>query len=309
MKTITFTAGKGMTRQLILHEPEGEPRAVVQIVHGMAEHYKRYYPLAEYLCDKGYAAAGHDLAGHGPGTPANELGYLGDHDGWQNLVSELNTVHSILCRRWPNARQVMLGHSMGSFLAREYVTQYGHEQLDGLVLSGTGYTPPNMCGAGLALSQIICTLGGKRKPSSLIDRLAFSGNNRTFEPSRTPFDWLSRDDKEVDKYIADPYCGFVFTGGAYRDLFRGLRRLTMPGRLSKVPKDLPVLMISGERDPIGGLQLSGMHAVVNQYRQAGLTDITIRTYPQGRHEMLNEINRDEVRADLHAWLSPIKEEC
>jgi len=307
MNTITFNAGKGEIRQLILHEPEGEPRAVIQIVHGMAEHYKRYYPLAEYLCDKGYAVAGHDLIGHGPQTPATGLGYLGDRDGWQGLVNDLNTVHTILCRRWPNARQVMLGHSMGSFLAREYVMQHGHEQLDGLVLSGTGFTPPDMCGTGLALAQVICMLGGKRKPSPLIDRLAFSGNNRTFEPSRTPLDWLSRDEKEVDKYIADPYCGFVFTGGAYRDLFKGLKCLTKLDRLSKVPKNLPVLMISGERDPVGGQKLSGMRAVVQQYRQAGLTDITIRTYPEGRHEMFNEINRDEVRADLHAWLSAIEE--
>ena len=305
MNTIAFAAGNREIRQLTLHEPKGEPKAVVQIVHGMAEHYQRYYPLAEYLCAQGYAVAGHDLIGHGPETPASELGYLGDHNGWQRLVYDLNTVHIILCKRWPNAKQVLLGHSMGSFLAREYLIQFGHEQLDGLVLSGTGFTPPNICSVGLALSQVICALGGKRKPSSLIDRMAFSGNNRAFKPSRTPLDWLSRDEKEVDKYISDPYCGFVFTGGGYRDLFKGLMLLTKLDRLGKLPKGLPVLMISGENDPVGGKRLSGMRAVVQQYRQAGLLDITIKTYPEGRHEMLNEINRDEVMADLHAWLSSI----
>ena len=305
MNTISFTSGKGETRKLILHEPEGRPKAVVHIVHGMAEHYKRYYPLAQYLCDQGFAVAGHDLIGHGPETAEGELGYFGSSDGWQKLVDDLKTVHATLCGRWPNARQVMLGHSMGSFLAREYVIQAGHDKLDGLVLSGTGFTNSALCNTGLAIANVICAFGGMRKPSPFVDRIAFSGNNRTFKQARTKLDWLSRDIKEVDKYIADPYCGFVFTGEGYRDLFRGLKQLTKLDRLDKVPKSLDVLMISGEKDPVGGMDLSGMRAVAEQYRSAGLRDITIKTYADGRHEMFNEINRDEVRADLLAWLDRI----
>ena len=302
MNTLTFTSGNGETRKLILHEPEGEPKAVLHIVHGMAEHYKRYYPLAQYLCARGFAVAGHDLIGHGPETPESELGYLGGSNGWQKLVDDLKTVHAILGQRWPKTRQVMLGHSMGSFLAREYVIQSGHDKLDGLVLSGTGFTTPALCNTGLVMAQAVCAFGGMKKPSPYIDRIAFSGNNKTFKPARTNLDWLSRDEKEVDKYIADPYCGFVFTGGGYRDLFLGLKLLTKLDRLDKVPKSLPILMISGERDPVGGKDLSGMRAVAEQYRKAGLGNITIKTYADGRHEMFNEINRDEVRADLLAWL-------
>lgn len=305
MNTITFTSGNGMSRKLILHEPDGEPKAVVHIVHGMAEHYKRYYPLAQHLCARGFAVAGHDLIGHGPETHESELGYLGGSDGWQKLVDDLNTVNSILGQRWPDARQVMLGHSMGSFLAREYVLQAGYDKLDGLVLSGTGYTSPALCSVGLAMALVACAIGGEKKPSPFIDRIAFSGNNNTFKPARTNLDWLSRDEKEVDKYIADLYCGFVFTGRGYHDLFKGLKLLTKLDRLDKVPKSLPVLMISGEKDPVGGKGLSGMRAVAEQYRQVGLGDITIKTYTDGRHEMFNEINRDEVRADLLAWLDRI----
>lgn len=305
MNTITFTSGNGRSRKLILHEPEAEPRVVVHIVHGMAEHYKRYYPLAQYLRAQGFAVAGHDLIGHGPETPEGELGYLGGSDGWQKLVEDLNTVNSILGKRWPDARHVMLGHSMGSFLAREYVLQAGYDKLDGLVLSGTGYTSPALCSVGMAMARAACAIGGAKKPSPYIDRIAFSGNNKTFKPARTNLDWLSRDEKEVDKYIADLYCGFVFTGRGYLDLFQGLKRLTKQDRLEKVPKSLPLLMISGEKDPVGGKRLSGMRAVAEQYRQAGLGDITIKTYPEGRHEMFNEINRDEVRADLLAWLDSI----
>ncbi len=305
MNTITFATGNGGSRKLILHEPEGEPKAVVHIVHGMAEHYKRYYPLAQYLRAQGFAVAGHDLAGHGPETLEGELGYLGGSDGWQSLVDDLKAVNSILCQRWPNTRQVMLGHSMGSFLAREYVLQAGYDKLDGLVLSGTGFTSPALCGVGLTMARAACAIGGEKKPSPFIDRIAFSGNNKTFKPARTSLDWLSRDEKEVDKYIADIYCGFVFTGRGYRDLFQGLKLLTKLDRLDKVPKRLPVLMISGEKDPVGGKDLSGMRAVAGQYRQAGFGDITIKTYADGRHEMFNEINRDEVRADLLAWLERI----
>lgn len=304
MKSIHYASASRQIRQLMLHEPEGEPRAVIHIVHGMAEHYARYYPLAEALCREGFAVAGYDQLGHGPQSAGN-LGYLGDTNGWQKLVYDVDTTHTILCQHWPHAKQILLGHSMGSFVAREYAIQFGHEQLDGLVLSGSGYTPPGMCTLGIILSELSCYFGGQRKPSHFIDRTAFSGNNRGFRPARTKFDWLSRNPEVVDRYIADPYCGFAFTGGAYRDLFRGLKLLTLTERLNAVPKTLPILLISGSRDPIAGPDLIGPQTLVEQYKAAGVHDVTLKVYPEGRHEMFNEINRDEVISDLIDWISDL----
>lgn len=303
MNSIHYAAANRKIRQLILHEPEGEPRAVIHIVHGMAEHYARYFPLAEALRAQGFAVAGYDQLGHGPETPVEQLGYLGDTNGWQKLVYDVDTIHTILCQRWPQAKQILLGHSMGSFVAREYAIQFGHDRLDGLVLSGSGYTPAGMCLVGGLLTEIVCYFGGQKRPSKLIDRIAFSGNNRGFKPARTEFDWLSRDEQVVDQYVADPYCGFVFTGGGYRDLFRGLHLLTQTERLHALPKQLPVLLISGSRDPIAGPQMAGIKTLVEQYRAAGLHDITEKVYPDGRHEMFNEINKQEVISDLIDWIS------
>ncbi|MHC1785622.1 MAG: alpha/beta fold hydrolase [Christensenellales bacterium] len=303
MKTIHFAAGNRQIRQLVLHEPQGEPRVVLHIVHGMSEHYQRYYPLAEQLCRQGFAVAGYDQIGHGPETPREELGYLGDHNGWQRLVYDVNTTHTILCQRWPDAKQVLLGNSMGSFVAREYVVQFGHERLDGLVLSGTGYTARGMCAFGVFMAEMVCWLRGPRRPSKFIDKIAFSGNNKPFAPARSPFDWLSRDAEAVDRYLADPYCGFVFTGGGYRDLLGGLKLLTQVERLNAVPKSLPVLFLSGEKDPVGGEGLTGVKVVAAQYRSAGIRDVTVKTYPEARHELFHEINREEVMTDLVSWLA------
>ncbi|NLD52134.1 MAG: alpha/beta hydrolase [Clostridiales bacterium] len=303
MNSIAFSSGSREIKQLILHEPEGQPRAVIQIVHGMAEHYARYYRLAEALQQQGYAVAGYDQIGHGPETPAELLGYLGDHNGWQRLIYDANTVHTILCEHWPHAPQVMLGHSMGSFVAREYVVQFGVDQLDGLVLSGTGWQDMGTIRPGLVIARLQCLRkNGAKRPSMLLHKLAFGGYNKGFRPARTDYDWLSRDEKEVDKYIADPLCGFPFTAGGYRDLFEGLRDLTLVHRLQHVPKDLPVLLISGENDPVGGKKGELVNKVAAQYRSAGLQDVQVKLYEGARHELFNEINRDQVQADLLAWL-------
>ncbi len=303
MNAIAFSSGSREIKQLVLHEPKETPRAVIQIVHGMAEHYARYFPLAEALREQGYAVAGYDQIGHGPQTPADKLGYLGDHNGWQRLIYDANTVHTILCEHWPQAPQVMLGHSMGSFVAREYAIQFGPDQLDGLILSGTGWQDMGTLRPALAIAGLQCMRrDGAKRPSRLLHKMAFGGYNKRFRPARTSFDWLSRDEKEVDKYIADPLCGFVFTSGGYRDLFSGLRDLARVERLRYVPRELPVLLISGDNDPVGGNKGELVNKVAEQYRTAGLQDVQVKLYEGARHELFNETNRDQVQEDLLAWL-------
>ena len=202
--------------------PAGRPRAVIQLFHGMAEHIARYDRPAMELAKRGYAVVGHNHQGHGPETPKELLGYFYDKDGWISIMEDGYAVTEAVKKQLPGIPLVLLGHSMGSFLAREYVLRYG-DVLDGLILSGTGWYPATVCSAG----ALIAGVANPKKPAPFVDKMAFSGNNKPFAPARTPFDWLSRDKAEVDKYIADPYCGFTFTGRAFHDFFDGLKALTV----------------------------------------------------------------------------------
>lgn len=276
-------------------KPEGNPRAIVQILHGMAEHIARYDQAANALAGNGCLVVGHDHPGHGP--KAEKLGYFAKEKGWDALLERAHQISLEMKAAYPGLPLILLGHSMGSFAAREYAIRWGKE-LDGLVLSGTGYYEKPLCIAGRMLAR----LSAKEKPAQLVNQVAFAGNNKPFEPARTPFDWLSRDEKEVDKYIADPMCGFVFTGSAFADFFSGLIALTDAKRLSALPAALPIYLFSGDRDPVGQMG-EGVKKVAEEYRQAGLSNVEMKLYPQGRHEMFNEINREEVYADLVAWLN------
>jgi alpha-beta hydrolase superfamily lysophospholipase len=204
--------------------PATAPKAIVQIVHGMAEHIGRYERTALALNEAGYLAAGRDHRGHG--KDAETLGYFADRDGWDAILEDAHRVSLDLKKKYPGVPFYLLGHSMGSFLAREYAIRYGNE-LDGLILSGTGMYGRPLCRAG----KLMASLSPKKKPADFVNNIAFAGNNKPFAPGRTGFEWLSRDEKEVDKYVADPLCGFCFTGGAFADFFGGLLALTDESRL------------------------------------------------------------------------------
>ena len=290
----TFSSTAGPALDARLWRPEGAPRAVVQLVHGMAEHMDRYDPVARRLNRAGLAVIGHTHLGHGP--RAQRQGYFADHDGWQRLIDDVHRLRGIAQEQFPGLPYLMLGHSMGSFDTRCYLQEHG-EGLAGAMLSGTGHFDRKTVTAALAAANLVCLLGGARKPSALIDRLAFGGYNKPFAPCRTDFDWLSRADAEVDKYVADPYCGFLFTGSGYRELFRGLKRLTDLEALRRMPKELPLLLFSGDSDPVGGMG-RGVEQVAREMRDAGMEHVEVRLYPGGRHEILNETNRDEVVRDV-----------
>ncbi len=277
------------------------PRAIIQLVHGMSEHMDRYDRLAVALNAAGYAVVGHDHLGHGPTALKEELGYFGPKDGWDHLVEDTHRVTGFARSRFPGLNLVLLGHSMGSFVVREYLLRYGKE-LAGCVLSGTGWRPTAVSSAARSMAAASGAIGGWQKPSATVNKMVFEKYNAFFQPARTDFDWLSRDEKEVDKYVADPLCGFTFTARGFYDMFDGLLALSRTERLVVLPDWLPVYFMSGDKDPVGGQNAEGVRTVAQQFRDAGVKDVTVKLYENGRHEMFNEINRDEVTADLIAWL-------
>ena len=295
--TLISTAGPELDVRVWL--PEGSAKAIVQFVHGMSEHIDRYDAPARYLAAQGYLVVGHTHLGHGPRAPIK--GFFAREDGWQRLIDDVHTLRERTQQAYPGLPYFLLGHSMGSFVVRCYLREHG-EGLAGCLLSGTGCVPKSTAMTGVIVSNLVCLLGGERKPSALIDKLGFSASNKPFAPNRTPFDWLSRDEREVDKYIADPDCGFAFTASGYRDLFRGLIRLNDLSEMRKIPQRLPVLLFSGDRDPVGGMG-AGVKQAAEEFRRAGLTDVTVKLYLDGRHESFNELNREEVYADLALWLN------
>lgn len=295
--TLKSVAGKDL--QLYVW-PVDAPRAVVQLVHGMAEHMGRYDRLARALNGAGYAVVGHDHLGHGPIADEADHGWFGAKGGWNNLIEDMKRVTDYAKQRFPGLPFVLLGHSMGSFAVREYLLRYAKE-LDACVISGTGWYAPALCGTAKCLAALCGVLGGWHKPAALVNTVGFGSSNKAFAPARTPFDWLSRDEKEVDKYIADPLCGFLFTARGYYDMFDGLQGISKVSRLAAMPKALPIYFLSGSVDPVGQAG-SGVKTVAQQFRDAGMQDVTVRLYEGGRHEMFNEINRDEVTADLIGWL-------
>jgi alpha-beta hydrolase superfamily lysophospholipase len=276
--------------------PQAKPRAVVQIAHGLAEHSARYERLAEALTGAGYAVYAHDHRGHGPSCKPEDLGFFGERGGWRLLLDDIDAVAERSDADHPGTPRVFLGHSMGSFLGQIYIAERG-DKLAAAVLSGTSGPPPAILAVGRRLVAFERWRLGPRGKSGLVQTLLFGEQNKPFRPARTEFDWLSRDPAEVDKYVADPLCGFPLTNQLAADLVGGLSDLASPKLAARVPKSLPIYIFSGARDPIGA-KLQGL---LDIYGAAGL-DVTAKLYPDARHETLNETNREEVTGDLMRWL-------
>ena len=293
----TFPSVTGMGLESRMWLPQGEPRAVVQLVHGMAEHIARYDAAAKRLNDAGFLVVGHTHLGHG--AAAGTLGWFADAKGWDAMVSDVHVLRLSTQASYPNVPYFMLGHSMGSFIVRTYAQRY-EDGLAGVILSGTGHFEPLILNAGLLIANLQCLFGGEKKPSKLLERISFAGYNSGFDKVRTAFDWLSKDPDIVDAYMADPYCGFPFTAGGYRDMFRGLKNL-YPQNLTGMDKDVPVYLLSGASDPVGA-RGQGVRITADELRAAGVRDVTVQLYEGGRHEMFNEVERQKVLTDLIDWL-------
>ncbi len=276
--------------------PDVAPKAIVQIVHGLGEHSARYARFAQSLVGAGYAVYAHDHRGHGERCPPADLGFFSSHDGWRKLLDDIAAVAARACADLPGLPRVFFGHSMGSFLGQTYIAEHGAE-LAAAVLSGTSGPPPAILPLGASVVAFERWRLGPRGKSPLVQALLFGEQNKPFKPARTPFDWLSRDTAEVDKYVADPLCGFPLTNQLAADLAGALADLASPRLAARIPTSLPIYVLSGSADPIGA-KLSGL---LDVYRAAGL-DVTAKIYKDGRHEMLNEINRGEVTRDLVGWL-------
>lgn len=273
---------------------------IVQIIHGMAEHSARYARLAEALTAAGFAVYAHDLPGHGPQADPASRGHFADRRGWRMAISSIREVQRQAQRDHPGVPVFMLGHSMGSFLLQHYVADSGGT-LGGAILSATTGDFGALRPIGLTLIRLEAALYGIRHPSAVGEALSFKAFNKKFKPARTAFDWLSRDAAEVDRYVADPYCGFRVSTGLWIELLEVGGELAALERLRRVPKHLPVLMITGENDPVSN-GAHGPRALERKYLQAGLRDVSVKIYPEARHELFNDLCRDEVTQDLVAWL-------
>ncbi len=279
--------------------PDTDAKGVVQLAHGMAEHSGRYERFAQALTDAGYAVWIHDHRGHGETAGREEdRGYFADDHGWDTVIEDMHTVAEAARVAHPGLPFFFFGHSMGSLLGRDYVTRYG-QHLDGAVFSGTGGDQGLLGRAGEAIAKVESRIRGRRATSKTLNFLTFGSFNKPFRPARTDFDWLSRDPAEVDRYVADPRCGEIFTAGFFADLLHGVNGL--PKLADKVPTDLPLLIISGDQDPVGGTQGDGVREVANDYTAAGVRDVTLKLYPQGRHELLNDVVRDDVTSTIIDW--------
>ena len=298
--TTTVTASDGTALHTHRWLPDGPPKAVLQISHGMAEHSARYARLAQALTDAGYAVYANDHRGHGATAREADHGYFADQHGWDTVVEDVRAVTRFAQEEHPGLPVFLLGHSMGSFLARSYVIEDSRD-LTGLVLSGTAGDPGLLGKVGLGVAHAEARLRGKRHVSPLLDKLTFGQYNAAFKPNRTDFDWLSRDEAEVDRYVADEKCGRTFTSGFFVDLVSGLGRVNDRRQVARVRRDLPILLLAGDKDPVGDAG-KGPLAVKEAYESVGVTDVTCTLYPGARHEIFNETNRDEVTSDLVTWL-------
>ena len=305
-ETFTFHAVMGEPLQGVWWVPEGQPRAVVQIVHGMAEYIDRYDAFARALCQQGIAVVGHDLPGHG--EEAALLGYLGKENGWQHLIQDVDNLRSQAQARFP-APYFLMGHSMGSFVVRCYLMQgRAHpagalRPMAGLILSGTGMPPLGLIRLGGTLARLHCLLGGAKKPSHLLHAMSFGAYNKRYK-QEGPMAWLATDPDQVALYAASPLCGFPFTGAGYRDLFDGLKALHDTAGYDAIPKELPIYLFAGDGDPVGDFGKAPPQVAALLYNH-GIQQVTLKLYPGERHETLNGKARDTVIGDLITWMNRV----
>ena len=280
--------------------PEGSPKAVVQIVHGIAEYIERYDDFASYLNGLGYLVVAEDHMGHG--QTVGDQGTQGYFEGgWFMAVSDSYQLLEKTMAENSGLPYVLFGHSMGSFMARTILERYPNSGIAAAVICGTGWQPRALLPAAIGICQMACNKVGEKNPSERLQALVFGGYNKRVEHPRTEFDWLTRDAREVDAYIAHPSCGFTATTGLLRDMLTGIRFIEQKENLAKMNKKLPVLFIAGGDDPVGNYG-KGVTQAAAEFRKAGMEDVTKRIFPLCRHEILNEINKQEIYEYTAGWI-------
>ncbi len=294
-KEFTYPSADGVHQiHAYLWLPEGEPKGVVQLVHGICEYMLRYDPFARFLNAHGFAVCGNDHLGHGhTALGPEEYGYFSD---WRHVVKDVRTLRERMGEKFPGLPYFLLGHSMGSFVTRTYLIDYPGA-LTGCILSGTGQESK----FNVTMGKFLTGLGDPRKVNKLFFDLSIGGYNRAFKPNRTTDDWTCRDEAVVDARLVDPLCNFKTTAGMNHAMMTGLQYIAKKENLARMDKDLPVYFFAGDMDPVGAMG-KGVRQVAGWFREAGVRDVTVKLYPGGRHEMLNETNKEEVYADTLAWI-------
>ncbi len=302
MNEIYLTSPGGVELFCRIWEPKEDPKAIVQILHGVAEHSARYDHFARWMNEQGYLVVAHDHMGHGmsmmQGLPQ---GYF--KGGWMAAVDDVHCVYEHFAAQYPQIPYYMLGHSMGSFLLRTYLYTYPGS-INGAIISGTGWEEPMLTRAGLLVCSVEERRIGELSVSKAMNALMFGPYSKAFKNGRTAFDWLCTVDEVVDAYIEDPLCGFPITVALSREMLCGIEKNEQQENLAKMDRNLPVYFISGAHDPVGHMA-KGVLRCVDAFKRAGMREVDVKIYPDGRHEMLNETNREEVYGDVLAWLENI----
>lgn len=285
--------------------PEGQPKAILQIIHGIAERVERYDDFANYLNGQGFLVVAEDHMGHGSSLEEGGVrGYF--HGGWFTAVDDSCRLMKDTMAEFPNVPYIMFGHSMGSFMARTILAKYPDSGISAAIICGTGWQPTFALPVLIKVVEEICKKCGEENPNEQLDNMVFGGFNKRIENARTPKDWLTRDEEIVDAYIADPMCGFVPSCGLLRDMMKGICYIQQPKNLAAMKKNLPVFFIAGREDPVGPYG-KGVEQAAKAFRKAGMINVALKLYPGCRHEILNELNKEEVYADITKWLGQVIE--
>ena len=296
------SCGKGEIRARCW-QPDRDPCGIVQIVHGVSEHIERYDDFAACLNAHGYLVVAQDHMGHGKsGDSTLAKGYF--YGGWFAAVQDTYQLLHDTMQQYPGIPYVLFGHSMGSFVVRTILGKYPDSGISGCIICGTGWMPEAVLHMGKSMGAVVSKLSGGDKPSDLLQQMMFGSYNNRVEHKRTAFDWLSRDNAIVDAYAADPNCGFTITAALAKDMMTGMLYIQKPETLSKMNHALPVLFIAGEDDPVGNYG-AGVMKTAEKFKQVGMLDVSTKLYPLCRHEILNEINKEEVYQDIYNWISRV----
>ena len=303
MKNIDYIKIKqndGYITQLTYLSCPKKPKASLLILHGMAEHHKRYYSFAQHLVDLGFDVFLYDHRGHGQDKKLNELGFISYNKGYQVIVDDAITVSQYIEKVNRASKFFLFGHSMGSLVARNVIQSY--DKYSGLILSGTAYPSKPVLMMGLFVSSLVKKIKGPKYVSKLLHNLLFGNSKYTKLADRTAFDWLSRSHPTVGAYIHDPYCGFICTASFHHDLLKLTSNAASKKLISMTRSDLPIYVISGEKDPVGNYG-KDVKRLLSLYKKLGFSNISYKLYPDCRHELLNELNHEEVYTDIYHWLS------
>jgi Lysophospholipase len=281
-----------------------KPVCILQVIHGMAEYIERYEEFAQVMAEKGILVTGEDHLGHGKSVGENgTYGYFCERDAATVVVRDSHRLKKMVQEQYPGVPYFILGHSMGSFILRNYLCRYG-TGIHAAVIVGTGMQPKPLLMMGKAVAAVQKVFTGSKHPSGLLNALSFGSYNKRIPNEKTMMDWLTKDEKIVDAYLEDPLCGFTFTVNGFQTLLELVSRLYKRENLEKMPKELPVLFVAGEADPVGDYG-KGVKRAYRSFIDAGMKNVKMKLYENDRHELLNEMDREQVYEDIYQWMSSV----